>query len=512
MARRSNTSQPAGYTALVERYHLSVIPNWHRSYVAASGIHRVESSGSGVEETYVRKYQPGDSLGDHLEFALKYDGTNLAILWAIFQVASKLELEEYVSTKSTGKYARRIWYLYELLTGNRLSLDDLTMATYVDLIDPEQYYTAQPARQVRRQRVNDNLPGGVRFCPMIRKTDSLRAYEAADLPERCRRTVGGYSPDQLRRALSYLYTKETQSSFEIERIKPSAKHAERFIALLESAEEDDYCEKTRLIGLQNQIVDPRFRELDYRTSQNYVGQAVGWRHERVHYVCPKPEDIAEMMEGLIDAHRRMGQGVSSAVAHAAAIAYGFVFLHPFEDGNGRIHRFLIHNILARRRFTPENIMFPVSAAMLNNLAEYDASLEAFSRPLLALVDYSLDKQGRMTVHDDTAAWYRYIDLTAQAEALFRFIERTIETELVNELTFLANYDNAKEAIQEIVDMPDRQVDLFIMCCHQNNSRLSSNKRSALFDFLSDDEVARMEQAMQTAFATKSPPGQRSEGD
>jgi len=68
----------------------------------------------------------------------------------------------------------------------------------------------------------------------------------------------------------------------------------------------------------------------------------------------------------------------SAVVHAAAVAYGFVFLHPFEDGNGRIHRFLIHNVLARRGFTPEGIMFPVSASMLKNLADDDASLEAFS--------------------------------------------------------------------------------------------------------------------------------------
>ena len=78
-------------------------------------------------------------------------------------------------------------------------------------------------------------------------------------------------------------------------------------------------------------------------------------------------------------------------------------------------------------------MFPVSASMLKNPADYDASLEAFSRPLMTLVEYSLDEEGRMTVHNDTARWYRYIDMTPQAEALFRFIEQTIDTELVEEL-------------------------------------------------------------------------------
>jgi hypothetical protein len=136
---------------------------------------------------------------------------------------------------------------------------------------------------------------------------------------------------------------------------------------------------------------------------------------------------------------------------------------------------------------------------LKDLADYDASLEAFSRPLMALVEYSLDEEGRMTVENDTAQWYRYIDMTPQAEALFRFIERTIDAELVEELAFLANYDRTKKAIQEIVDMPDLQIDLFIRVCLQNSGRLSARKRASHFDFLSDEEVACMEQAVQSAY-------------
>jgi hypothetical protein len=188
------------------------------------------------------------------------------------------------------------------------------------------------------------------------------------------------------------------------------------------------------------------------------------------------------------------------VVHAAAVAYGFVFLHPFEDGNGHIHRFLIHNVLARRKYTPAGIIFPVSAAMLKNLADYDGSLESFSRPLMALVEYSMDEQGRMTVQNDTAHWYRFIDMTPQAEALFRFVEQTIDTELVEELAFLVNYDQTKKAIQDVVDMPDRKIDLFIQACLQNNGRLSARKRASHFEFLSDAEVTRMEEAIRSAYA------------
>ncbi|MBW2737767.1 MAG: Fic family protein [Deltaproteobacteria bacterium] len=499
-----STHRLAGYAALIERYGLDIIPNWHRSFVAVTGTHQICSTGSVIEEVYPSKYWPGDTLGGHLEFAFKYDGTNLAILTSLFQEAAEEDFLEYVRSKPTGKYARRLWFLYEFLTGKILPLDDVKQGNYIDLLDPDKYYTVTPARQIRRQRINDNLPGDCRFCPTVRRTDILRDFEAADLPRRCRQVVSAYSPELLKRALGYLYTKETKSSFEIEHIKPTSIRTERFVALLQLAEREDFCEKTKLIDLQNRVVDPRFSESDYRLSQNYVGETVAWRKEKIHFACPKPEDLSELMEGLVAAHRRMDAGNMSAMIHAASIAYGFVFLHPFEDGNGRIHRFLIHNILARRGFTPKGIMFPISASMLKNPANYDTSLEAFSRPLMALVEYLLDKEGRMTVHNDTARWYRYIDMTPQAEALFEFIEQTIDTELACELTFLANYDETKRAIQEIVDMPDRQIDLFIRFCLQNNGRLSERKRASHFDSLSEDEIHRMEQAVQIAYGKDTP--------
>ena len=73
------------------------------------------------------------------------------------------------------------------------------------------------------------------------------------------------------------------------------------------------------------------------------------------------------MDGLTAAHERMEHRRSahgdSGRRHAPMDSF---FCTPFEDGNGRIHRFLIHNILARQGFTPEGVMFPISAPMLKN--------------------------------------------------------------------------------------------------------------------------------------------------
>lgn len=163
-------SRPAGYQALIARFTLDAIPNWHQSFVAAGNFHRIETTAGTTEEVYPSKYWPGDTLGNHLEFALKYDGINLAILSAVFQVAPQKELQEYIESKPRGKYARRLWFLYEFLTGSILPLGDLKQGGYIDLLDSEQYFTVSPPRRVRRQKINDNLLGDVGFWPARRYT------------------------------------------------------------------------------------------------------------------------------------------------------------------------------------------------------------------------------------------------------------------------------------------------------------------------------------------------------
>lgn len=495
----SDVPRAAGYAQLVKQYELAVVPHWHQSAVGATSAHRVDQIGDTVRETYPARHWPGETIAGHLEFALKYDGVNLLILARLFRTVPEDAIAEYVRSKPLGKYARRTWYLYELLTGRRLLIDDVTQGNYIDLLEPELYYTAPP-KQVARQRVRDNLLGDARFCPTVRRTELLTQFEQSNLTERSCKIIEGYPVDLLKRALAYLYTKESKSSFEIEHIKSSANRTERFVALLQLAEKEDFFLKPALIDLQNRIVDERFKDHDYRTNQNYVGESIAWQSERIHFVSPKPDDLVGLMDGMIAAHGRMGTAEAlHPVAHAAVIAYGFVFMHPFEDGNGRIHRFLIHNILVRRGFTPAGIMFPVSAVMLKRRENYDTSLEAFSKPLMPLIEYELNEQGRMTVHNETADFYRFPDLTPQTEALFEFIRETIEVELVEELRFLVNYDKIRRAIQEVVDMPDRLIDLFIRCCLQNRGSLSRRKREELFAMLKDDEVAKMEAAVRNVY-------------
>ncbi|MFO7615378.1 MAG: Fic family protein [Bacteroidales bacterium] len=488
-----------GYAHLLDVFDLSVIPNWHKSSVSSTAAHRIKVHNGIVDEVYPAKYWPGEMIGDHLEFALKYDGVNLSILKCIFNAVPQTDIVDYIKLKPIGKYARRIWFFYEFIMGKQLPIDNITKGNYIEALEPDIYYTIKSGENSQRHRVVNNLLGLKEFCPIIRKTDKLKMMDAVDWHERCDSIVKAYPLDLIQRALSYLYNKETKSSFEIEHIKPSASRSEKFIASLELAEKEDFCKKDLLIELQNRIVDPRFMDKEYRTIQNYVGQTVAYQKEMIHFICPKPEDLPELMDGLIETHKRMKNGDVSPVIHASVISYGFVFLHPFEDGNGRIHRFLLHNILAIQGMVPKGLMLPISAVMLKNPSDYNASLESFSRPLLQLVDYKLDETGIMKVFNETSCWYQYIDMTAQAEALYEFINKTISNELVEELNFLENYDKTKKAIQNIIDMPDHLIDLFIQLCLQNNGSLSERKRSSHFKFLTDKELVDMERVIKNGY-------------
>ena len=103
----------------------------------------------------------------------------------------------------------------------------------------------------------------------------------------------------------------------------------------------------------------------------------------------------------------------------------------------------------------------------------------------------------MTVHTDSIGLYRYFDATPAAEYLYETVERTIDTDLRGEIDYLVRFDRAWRSIRDVVDMPDRRLELFLKICMANGGRLSAGKRSQ-FAALTDAEVARMEAILHDA--------------
>jgi hypothetical protein len=196
------------------------------------------------------------------------------------------------------------------------------------------------------------------------------------------------------------------------------------------------------------------------------------------------------MNGFLKTVKLLLNSNMDPVITAAVVGFGFVFLHPFEDGNGRLHRYLLHHVLAKRKFSPEGLIFPISAVMYKNHRQYDSMLESFSKKLMPFIKYHLDEDGEMTVLNDTADFYRFINFTMIAEELYSIVEATLKTELIPELDYLLAWDRVREKMRNIVDMPEAKTLKFITFVQQNKGTLPKRRR-ALFSELTDDEIRRL---------------------
>ncbi len=486
----------AGYVWLKEEFGIETLDYWITSYVRDKGTPKTVERDGYIEEIHRAATWPGDTWHDHLEFALKREGLHLELLRLLLPKLDWDELIEYITATPTGRYTRIVWYLYEAITWNTLDIDDLTVGNYVPLLDSSVYLTAKP-KKIRRQRIDDNLLGSINFSPMVRHGDLDLKQINLNLRERCSEVVSKFPASIYQRAINYLYAKESKSSYAIERETPTAQRAHHFITLLERAWQDDFLTKEGLVELQNAIVDPRFANHGYRDTieeQIYIGETIAPGNERIHYAAPKPGDVSEMMREFIACSRKILRDRSIPdITAAGIIAYLFNYIHPFSDGNGRIHRFLMHHVLAKRGFGPQGIILPVSAVILNRPQDYDKSLESFSRILMDKIDYDLDDHLRMTVHGETINHYRYIDCSKLNTIFHDFVQQTIESELPAEIEYLQRHDKCRAEMRTIVDLPDRIAELFIKCCIQNAGILSKSKRQLQeFAELKDSEIAELE--------------------
>jgi hypothetical protein len=536
-----NISRALGYGALTELLGLDLPTPFHQSIMAQGARSSHTALDGTIRESFPASFakEQVDLMGQ-LVFALKYDGVDLLILRAVFEKIGPKPLEKALAAAPTSSYLRRLWFFYEFLTGNQLATSDVTAGPYVHLLEPETYVT-RPGPKVRRQRVNLNLLSGNReFCPMVRWTEGLKQYAALKLQDLASSAIREIPQRDLQRAIRYLYVKETRSSFEIERATPSER-MERFVETLFAQgtrqTEALWWEESHLVELAQAIIaDARFAPTGYRTHQVRVSEQRSLSlSEKVHYVAPRHEDIPALMRGFVAAwqqhhlvqlprplagalvgddgrpyavRRSCGDPFVDFVV-AGCLSFGFVYLHPFIDGNGRIHRLILHRVLSTTGFTPPGVVIPVSAAILNDSAGYDAALEAFSSKIMPFVRYRIDdKTGEMAIDNETGWLYRYPDLTVQVEALCAWFETAVNTELVQELSVLQAIDGAKAGMREVVELPDQREDLFLKLCIQNwragrGFVLSKTKRE-LFNELADQEIASLEKAVAAAFSQIQP--------
>lgn len=180
------------------------------------------------------------------------------------------------------------------------------------------------------------------------------------------------------------------------------------------------------------------------------------------FIGAKPEDLECLLNGLIESNNLMLNSGLDAVLNAAATSFGFVYVHPLEDGNGRLHRYLIHHVLAEKNFTPSGLIFPVSSVMQNHIDDYKDVLKAHSVPLMDYIEWEPTIKGNVEVINDTVDLYRYFDCTKEAEFLYSCVKNTVEKDLPAELDYLNRQDRAMYRISEFIELPDRLAQDFIM--------------------------------------------------
>jgi Fic family protein len=486
-----------GYAALIKTFGLpmpmplviTMISQKHRRYIRDGW------------RILTPKHDPGEDLYKQLVFALKYEGVNLLFFRILYKHLGAAEIKRLVDAEPTGQYSRRMWFLYEWLMEEKLDIPDANVKIkYVDLLDPEiQYAIAGQASP--RHRVTNNLPGPRTFCPLIRRTETLERYMQADHATRSRNMLSTVHADVMQRASSFLMLKDSKASFTIEGESPKSKRATRWANAIGQAGLHALS-KEELLRLQQIVIEnDRFIPLGFRTEGGFVGE-----HDRAtgeplpEHISARWQDLDELMGGLIECAKRLERSESmDAVLAAAMVAFGFVFIHPFVDGNGRIHRYLIHHMLARKQFGRQGVVFPVSAAILDHINDYRKVLGSYSHPLLDWIDWQETPDHNVEVLNETIDHYRYFDATPQAEFLHAMVQITIDRTIPEEVAYLQRHDRMKRYLNDMYEMPDKMVNLLIGFLVQGQGQLSDRARTKEFRELSADEVIHIQTRFKEIF-------------
>lgn len=441
-----------------------------------------------------------EALYHHLVFALKYEGIHLLFFSQLVKHYSEDKLLELILIQPSGQYSRRIWFLIEWILGREISgRADIKKKSYIPLVNEKLQYAAE-GQKSRRHLILNNLPGTASFCPMVRKTQKLEGFINDDMISEKIASYKGSQNQVLRRASSFLVLEDSKASFSIEGESSKSLRVSRWAKMIDQVGMSDLSIE-RLVELQKMAISKPTRiQMGLRQKGGFVGS-----HHR-HSGEPLPEhisarwqDLDVLMNGLMDSYKLLTSSKMDPVIAAAVLSFGFVFIHPFLDGNGRVHRYLMQHVLHKMAYIDNLIKFPISASILKNLERYRTVLVNYSHPLLAHIDWEETADHNINVLNETIDLYRFYDATLQCEFLYECIYDTVETIIPEEIDYLIKYDAFKMQLSEEISMPDNEISLLLKLLAQNNAKLSKRAKEKIIKGLTEDQVSYIEEVYADIF-------------
>lgn len=491
-----------GYEALIRRYQLRV-PPLREVYVATPRTiesRTIDADGETRIALPLQRSGDTESLVGQLTFAFKRESLNLTVLAALFEIPEVCEaVQHWLRDKPSSKYARMAGHLATWLSGHTFDYTLPPGCPRVPLLDPARYIVG-PAIPDPKFGIVSNVLGDQWFSPLIRKTPNLETWLTKGLAGKVGDILRAIEPETLARAVNYLYLAETRSTYGIEDEVPDNDRAARFRHLLEQAGEPGVLTEEQLSEWQSQIISARAAEFHYREGQNWLSRA-GRLRNIADFIPPPAELVRPMMESVARLAQTAATGTLDPLLAAACAAFGLVFVHPFWDGNGRLHRFLLHHILRQAGFTPPGIVLPLSARMLKQLDRYARLLKQYSRPRTEFLDYVLDgDSATIHVRSQQPRWlYAYHDFTDICEFIYECCEACLEQDLHSEIIYLRAHDATMRDLEIWLDMRQSALNTLIDVIVQGNGVLSKRKHK-LAEGLSDDDIARIEATVAKHFA------------
>ena len=484
----------AGYAALTRDYNLAIPPSYPISLISP----RNRKAKTPIYKVFPQRYLPKNELFAQLSFALKYEGVQLLVLKKLFSIVKPEEIISIIESKPSGKYARSVWYLYEWLLETTLPVPDAKKKiNYTLLADPRIQYTLDITDKSERHRITNNLLGTREYCPHVLKTPTLLAYEAKQLGTDENQFPSRISKSIMLRASAFLLLKDSQSTFAIEGEHAKPNKLSRWGKAVSQAGAQPFTTE-EIIRLQ-QLVLPSKNKVTMGIRKKPGGFIGDYDRDTAEpipaHISAKWEDLDSLLNGLIKTSEKLYVSSIDAVISAAIISFGFVFIHPLWDGNGRIHRYLIHHILARKQFSTQGMIFPVSAAIHERIDTYKQVLEKYSLPLQEFIEWETNSDKNPEVTNETADYYRYFDATHLAEYLYSCVEETIVKIIPDEIKLIQRFDEFKEQVEEESGLPDNKIKLLWTFLLQNDGKLSKSKRQKFFEDLTDEEVTSAEEFM-----------------